>query len=365
MSIVLDNAATSGTLVISGPTSGVANFNVPATDAIASKSAMVFDIITGKFILEVLPPEVVIPTNVSEFTNDAGYQTASDVAAATANFQTAAQVAAAVAPKADTASLSAVAFSGEYSDLLNPATLVDLGGVASSTLGQANGVATLDGTGKVPSSQLPAYVDEVQEFVDFASLPVTGTSGIIYVTIDTTPAKQYRWTGTVYSEMVASPGSTDAVPEGATNLYFTNARAIAAAPVQSVAGKTGVVTLVAADVGGLATVATSGDYNDLINAPAPLTNVSELTNDAGYQTAANVATAIAGKADTASLAPVALSGAYADLTGTPTIPTVPSNVSAFTNDAGFLTAIPVATTTVVGGVKQGTACPAPPGSRGG
>ena len=126
MSIVLDNAATSGTLVISGPTSGVANFNVPATDAIASKSAMVFDIITGKFILEVLPPEVVIPTNVSEFTNDAGYQTASDVAAATANFQTAAQVAAAVAPKADTASLSAVAFSGEYSDLLNPATLVDL-----------------------------------------------------------------------------------------------------------------------------------------------------------------------------------------------------------------------------------------------
>lgn len=31
------------------------------------------------------------------------------------------------------------------------------------------------------------------------------------------------------------------------------------------------------------------------------------------------------------------SGAYADLTGKPTIPTVPTNVSAFTNDAGYLT----------------------------
>ena len=34
------------------------------------------------------------------------------------------------------------------------------------------------------------------------------------------------------------------------------------------------------------------------------------------------------------------SGNYADLTNKPTIPTVPSNVSAFTNDAGYLTAIP-------------------------
>lgn len=34
------------------------------------------------------------------------------------------------------------------------------------------------------------------------------------------------------------------------------------------------------------------------------------------------------------------SGAYADLTGKPAIPTVPTNVSAFTNDAGYLTAVP-------------------------
>lgn len=35
---------------------------------------------------------------------------------------------------------------------------------------------------------------------------------------------------------------------------------------------------------------------------------------------------------------VALSGSYNDLTNTPTIPTVPTNVSAFTNDAGYIAA---------------------------
>lgn len=40
---------------------------------------------------------------------------------------------------------------------------------------------------------------------------------------------------------------------------------------------------------------------------------------------------------TSELAAVAMSGRYADLTGRPTIPTVPTRVSAFTNDAGYLT----------------------------
>ena len=46
---------------------------------------------------------------------------------------------------------------------------------------------------------------------------------------------------------------------------------------------------------------------------------------------------ISGKADKSELAAVATSGSYNDLTNKPTIPTVPTNVSAFTNDAGYLT----------------------------
>ncbi len=42
-----------------------------------------------------------------------------------------------------------------------------------------------------------------------------------------------------------------------------------------------------------------------------------------------------------TFATVATSGSYNDLTDKPTIPVVPTNVSAFTNDAGYLTSAPV------------------------
>jgi hypothetical protein len=54
--------------------------------------------------------------------------------------------------------------------------------------------------------------------------------------------------------------TTDDLTEGTTNQYFTSARASSAAPVQSVAGKTGAVTLVKADVG-LANVDNTSDAN--------------------------------------------------------------------------------------------------------
>ena len=62
-----------------------------------------------------------------------------------------------------------------------------------------NGYASLDGAGKVPSSQLPSYVDDVVEVANYAALPATGETGKIYVTIDTNYI--YRWTGSVYVEI--------------------------------------------------------------------------------------------------------------------------------------------------------------------
>ncbi|MBS1776299.1 MAG: hypothetical protein JSS64_08480 [Bacteroidetes bacterium] len=87
-------------------------------------------------------------------------------------------------------------------------------------------VATLDQYGKVPASQLPSYVDDVLEYANTAAFPATGETGKIYVAIDT--SKSYRWSGSAYVEIVASPGTTDNVPEGATNKYFSNARALSA-----------------------------------------------------------------------------------------------------------------------------------------
>jgi hypothetical protein len=108
---------------------------------------------------------------------------------------------------------------------------------------QASGTyATLVG-GTVPSTQLPSYVDDVLEFAATANFPATGESGKIYVATGT--GKVYRWSGSAYVEIIGSPGSTDAVPEGSVNLYYTAARAAAAAPVQSVNGLTGAVVVIA------------------------------------------------------------------------------------------------------------------------
>lgn len=69
-------------------------------------------------------------------------------------------------------------------------------------IGAANGVAELDGTGKVPSSQLPSYVDDVEEYANLAAFPVTGESGKIYIALDTNLT--YRWGGTTYVEISPS-----------------------------------------------------------------------------------------------------------------------------------------------------------------
>ena len=66
----------------------------------------------------------------------------------------------------------------------------------SANKGIANGYASLDGAGKVPSTQLPSYVDDVVEVANFAALPATGETGKIYITLDTNFV--YRWSGSVY-----------------------------------------------------------------------------------------------------------------------------------------------------------------------
>lgn len=88
--------------------------------------------------------------------------------------------------------------------------------------------------GKVPSSQLPSFVDDVLEYADQSAFPGTGETSKIYVALDT--GKLYRWSGSAYVEISPSPGSTDSVTEGATNKYYTAARAKADAVVNSVGG---------------------------------------------------------------------------------------------------------------------------------
>lgn len=145
--------------------------------------------------------------------------------------------------KADTAvqpgTLAAVATAGTYASLTGkpsiPAAPGDIGAATAAQGAKADTalqpaaigttVASLVG-GTVPSSQLPSYVDDVLEFANLAALPATGESGKIYITLDTN--FEYRWSGSTYVRLVASPGTTDALVEGTTNLYFLAARVLAA-----------------------------------------------------------------------------------------------------------------------------------------
>ena len=147
-----------------------------------------------------------------------------------------------------------------------PTTLSGYGitdAVSTASRGVANGIATLDASGLVPSTQLPSYVDDVLEYTNLVSFPATGEASKIYIALDTN--KTYRWSGTAY-------------------VYITSGA------VDSVAGKTGVVTLVKGDVG-LANVDNTSDLNKPVST--------------AQQTALNL------KANLAS----------PELTGTPTAPT--------------------------------------------
>ena len=111
---------------------------------------------------------------------------------------------------------------------------------------------------------------------------------------------------------------TETDPEGGSNYSITSTQQLLSVPYALYAKE--------------AANGFSGDYNDLTNTPQipqiPA-DVSAFNNDAGYITAGQVPAQV--NADWN-----ATSGA-AEILNKPTIPTVPTNVGAFTNDAGYLT----------------------------
>lgn len=77
--------------------------------------------------------------------------------------------------------------------------------VKRSEMGVANGVATLDSTGKIPTSQIPAAMDDVKEgylydgkfYYDTEhTQEITASADMVYV--DKSTNKTYRWSGTQY-----------------------------------------------------------------------------------------------------------------------------------------------------------------------
>ncbi|AON96897.1 minor tail protein [Mycobacterium phage Tonenili] len=84
-------------------------------------------------------------------------------------------------------------------------------------------------SGKVPASQLP--IPPVAEYPDMSSFPAPGVAGTLYIAADT--GNLYRWDSVAanFELIVSATGggaaSTDELPEGSTNLYYTGSRVTA------------------------------------------------------------------------------------------------------------------------------------------
>lgn len=148
----------------------------------------------------------------------------------------------------------------------------------ASLKGTANGVAELDANGKVLTSQLPSFVDDVIEAENFAILPTEGETGKIYVTLDNN--KTYRWSGSAYVEISASLalGETDSTAyrgdRGKVAYdHATDANKISSAVASGmykVAGTAdghiaSLTAMTGSDIEGLMTFATNSEIDALFN----------------------------------------------------------------------------------------------------
>lgn len=226
--------------------------------------------------------------------------------------------------------LADVATSGDYEDLTNTPTIPDVPEWAMSSTKPSYTVSEIDGAQEELVSGTNIKTINNESILGSGNITIQGGGGDVNVI-----------------ESITFNGS--AVPVDASK----NAAITYSAPVISVNGDTGAVT---------------------ISVP---TKVSDLTNDSGFITsytetdpvfnasaAATITSAditawngkstFSGSYNDLTDKPTLFSGDYNDLSNKPTIPTIPTNVSAFTNDAGYITGYTETDPTVPSWAKAST-----------
>lgn len=250
-------------------------------------------------------------------------------------------------------SINGVTLSGNKTTNDLGITASGVGAIPSTDKGANGGVAELDSNGKVPSSQLPSYVDDVLSYSSQSAFPATGETGKIYIAEDTN--KTYRWSGSAYAEISASlalgetsstayrgdrgktaydhsqltsgnphnVSKTDVglgnVPNVSTNDQIpTFSEASTRNNIASGEKLSVILGKIAKFFNDLKSVAYSGSYNDLTNKPTIPDELADLTADSTHRvvTDAQIST-WNGKSD--------FSGNYNDLTNKPTIPAAQVN----------------------------------------
>jgi hypothetical protein len=127
-------------------------------------------------------------------------------------------------------------------------------------------------------------------------------------------------------------------PSGNTNQYIRGDGTLAlfpAIPVSSVNGKTGVVVLNPTDIGAAAFGHTHV-ISEVVGLQATLDGKASASDLSGYATTTALTTGLAGKFNNPTGTTAQYVSGNGSLVTFPAIPTVPTNISAFTNDSGYV-----------------------------
>ena len=226
----------------------------------------------------------------------------------------------------------------------------------TATKEKANGIASLDENGKVPSAQLPSYVDDVIEgylsegkfYKEGAhTTEITGESGKIYV--DLTSSKTYRWSGTAYAVI----SETIALGETSSTAYRGDRGKTAYDHSLKTSGNPHKVTKSDVGLGNVPNVTTDNQTPSFTQATtlANITSKEKLSVMLG-KIAKAIADFISHKGDktshitsaerTAWNAKSEFSGNYGDLSGAPVVPTSlgwNGNTMALLNEDGAMSTV--------------------------
>ena len=259
-------------------------------------------------------------------------------------------------------------FSGDYNDLTNQPTIPTVPTQVSAFENDANYITTADvptnvsaftnDANYITSADVPAIPTNVSSFTNDAG----------YITMDSIP------------EIPTIPTNVSAFVNDAGYLTTATVQEAANIPTNVSAFNNDANYITAADVPAIPTNVSAfendANYITAADVPAIPANVSAFTNDAGYLTSfteqqvltisndtlfltggsfvklpagfdgnynslTNHPELFSGNYNDLSNRPDLFSGDYSDLTNKPTIPTVPTQVSAFENDANYITAADV------------------------
>lgn len=221
--------------------------------------------------------------------------------------------------------------------------------IAVTQKGTANGVAELDSNGKVPSNQLPSYVDDVLEYTAKSNFPSTGEAGKIYV--DTSTNLAYRWGGSTYAEISPSItlGTTSSTAfrgdYGNTAYIHANAKgsAFTSGLYKITTNAQGHVTaataVVKSDITGLGIPEQDTTYSTVTTSAAGLMSAADKSKLDGIATGANKTTVDSTLSSTSTnpvqnkVVNTAISTLNTLVGDTP----VATQITSAINDAGFLT----------------------------